>query len=90
MAAKTYVGILTAFGFGYLVGGQGGRDGMQEVAKAARAVGASEEFGDLIGAMRAHAGEGLKELGKLLTGESNAPMSIASILDRTKKAAKDD
>jgi hypothetical protein len=87
---KTTVGILTAFGVGYLVGSQGGREGLDEVVAAAREVKSSDEFADLLRALRTHAGDTLQELGRRLGGASSEPLSIVTLLERARgKATKD-
>jgi hypothetical protein len=81
---KTTVGILTAFGVGYLMAAQGGKEGVNEVVAAARSVKESDEFSYLIKALRAHAGEVFQELGKRISGDSSGPLSITDLLERNR------
>jgi hypothetical protein len=81
---KTTVGILAAFGVGYYMGAQGGREGLNEVVTAAREVQASAEFADLLGALRSHAGDTLQELGRRISGESTEPLSLVTLLERAR------
>jgi hypothetical protein len=81
---KTTIGILAAFGVGYVFGSQGGREGLNDVVAAAREVKGSEEFADLLKALRSHAGETLQEVGKRLSGQSAEPLSIVTLLEKAR------
>ena len=81
---KTTLGLLTAFGVGYVMAAQGGKEGVSEVVAAAKAVRDSDEFAFLIKAVRSHAAEVLQELSKRLSGDSTTPLSISTLLDRNR------
>jgi hypothetical protein len=51
---------------------------------AAREVKGSEEFADLLRALRNHAGETLQEVGRRLSGASNEPLSIVTLLEKAR------
>ena len=56
------MGLVLAFIVGYVIGAWDGSDALDEVIDAAKAVAASQEFDDLVRALRSHAGHVLQEV----------------------------
>jgi hypothetical protein len=83
------VGVLMAFVAGYIVGGRSGREGFEEVVSAVKDVKNSQEFEDLVKALRSHAGHVLQEFGKHLSTDVQEPMSMGSILSQAKEYVRD-
>ena len=79
------MGLVLAFIAGYVIGSRDGSDALDDVIDAARAVAVSQEFEDLVKALRAHAGHVLVEIGKRLdpTGDDE-PTSMSTILSRAR------
>jgi hypothetical protein len=81
---KTTVGLLAAFGIGFVMGGQSGKDGLDEIGDAAKEVVGSEEFAALIITLRTHIGRTLQEFGGRLGGDDSAPLTVESLLERAR------
>jgi hypothetical protein len=84
---KTTLGLLTAFGVGYLMAAQGGKEGVSEVVAAAKAVRESDEFAFFMKAVRSHTAEVFQELSKRISGDSSAPLSITTLLERNRSSS---
>ncbi|HEY3841967.1 MAG TPA: hypothetical protein VGL48_01840 [Acidimicrobiales bacterium] len=82
------MGLILAFVAGYIVGGRGGEQGFDEVAAALKSVRESEEFTDLLNALRSHASHLFGELGRRLQTETAPPVTIDSFLKRAKDATR--
>ena len=54
---------------GYVIGARAGSKDLDQVARALRAVRESEEFADLVSAVRSHAAHTLRELATMVDGE---------------------
>jgi hypothetical protein len=78
------MGFLLAFVAGYVVGGRGGSEGFDDVMAALKEVTNSQEFDDLIKALRSHASHALQELGRRLAIDVDEPMSMSTILQRAR------
>ena len=78
------MGLVLAFIAGYVIGARDGSDALDEVIDAAKAVAASQEFEDLVRALRAHAGHLLQEVGRRIDPTSNEQMSMTTILERAR------
>jgi hypothetical protein len=78
------MGLVLAFIAGYIVGARDGSDALDEVIDAAKAVAASQEFEDLIRALRAHAGHLLQEVGRRIDSASGEQSSMTTILERAR------
>jgi hypothetical protein len=81
---RTTVGLVLAFIAGYVIGARDGSDALDEVIDAARAVAASQEFDDLVRALRSHAGHVLQEVGRRIDPSSGEEMSMSTILGRAR------
>ncbi len=79
------MGLVLAFIAGYVVGARDGSDALDEVIDAAKAVVASQEFEDLIRALRAHASHLLQEVGRRIDPTSGEQMSMTTILERARE-----
>ena len=78
------MGLVLAFIAGYVIGARDGSDALDEVVDAAKAVAASQEFEDLVRALRAHAGHLLQEVGRRIDPTSGEQMSMTTILERAR------
>ena len=76
------MGMLIAFGVGYILGARAGKDGLEEVADSVRAVRNSEEFAALVSAARSYLSHALQEASALVAPEAQRPVSAADLLDR--------
>jgi hypothetical protein len=78
------VGLVLAFIAGYVIGARDGSDALDEVIDAAKAVAGSQEFEDLVRALRAHAGHVLQEVGRRIDPSSGEPISMSTIIGRAR------
>jgi hypothetical protein len=78
------MGIVLAFAVGYLVGANAGQEGYQDVVDSIRAVRDSEEFRDLLAALRSHAGATLRQLSDILEGAEDEALIPARLVDRVR------
>jgi hypothetical protein len=79
------VGLIMAFAVGYFVGGRGGNEGLDEVLAAIRVVRDSNEFEDLLAALRTHASHTLRELADRLGPDTKEPLTMTSVLDQARE-----
>ena len=56
------MGVFVALAVGYVVGARTGSKDLDQVGKALKALSASEEFADVVSAVRSHLGHTLREL----------------------------
>ncbi len=82
------MGLILAFVAGYIVGGHGGEQGFDEVTAALKSVRDSDEFTDLLKALRSHASHLFLELGRRLETEAAQPVTIDTFLKRAKEATR--
>ncbi len=78
------MGLVLAFIAGYVIGARDGSEALDEVIDAAKAVAASQEFEDLVKALRAHVGHVLQEVGQRIDPSSGEPVSMSTILGRAR------
>jgi hypothetical protein len=78
------VGLVLAFIAGYVIGARDGSEALDEVIDAAKAVAGSQEFEDLVRALRAHAGHVLQEVGRRIDPSSGEPISMSTIIGRAR------
>jgi hypothetical protein len=64
------MGIVLALAVGYVVGARAGSRDIDQVMQSVRAVRQSEEFADLLAALRSHAGHTLRELASIVEGDT--------------------
>jgi glucan phosphorylase len=79
-----------AFVAGYIVGGRGGDQGFDEVTAALQSVRDSDEFADLLKALRSHASHLFHELGRRLEVETDQPVTIDTFLKRASNYVRND
>ena len=80
----TAVGLVLAFGVGWLVGGRAGREGLDEIVDAVKDIATSEELRGLVGALRSHASHLLKQVGTRLT-DNDDPLTLDEVVDRVRQ-----
>ena len=78
------MGLVLAFIAGYVIGARDGSEALDEVIDAAKAVAASQEFDDLVRALRAHAGHVLQEVGRRIDPSSGEPISMSTLIGRAR------
>jgi hypothetical protein len=78
------VGLVLAFIAGYVIGARDGSDALDEVIDAAKAVASSQEFEDLVRALRAHAGHVLQEVGRRIDPSSGEPITVSTLIERAR------
>lgn len=62
------MGMLAALAVGYVVGARAGSKDLDQVTRALKALSASDEFADVLAALRSHVGHTLRELGGMIEG----------------------
>ncbi len=62
------MGVFVALAVGYVVGARTGSKDLDEVGKALKALSASDEFADVVSAVRSHLGHTLRELAGVIEG----------------------
>lgn len=67
------MGALVALAIGYVIGARAGSKDLDQVTAALRALTASDEFADVVAAMRSHVGHTLREVGGMIEGSREAP-----------------
>jgi hypothetical protein len=83
------MGVVLAFAAGYFLGAKAGREELDEVLEALQAIRRSEEFNDLVRALRSHAASALREVAALLDrADVDAPdlsaVSTQDLVERVK------
>ena len=78
------MGVVLAFLVGWTVGAKAGPTGFEEVSAAVRTVKDSEEFEALLAITRTHVARALREVSKLVSGETPAP-APADLLERVQR-----
>ena len=58
---------------GYVIGAQAGSKDLDQVVRSLKALRETDEFGDLVSALRSHAGHTLRELAEIVEGQSPMP-----------------
>ena len=77
------MGILD-FAAGYALGGRAGNQGIDEFLAAGREVIHSREFQALVSAARTHAATTFRQLGDLVEGGEEGPLTTDNVLDLVK------
>jgi hypothetical protein len=62
------VGILAALAIGYFIGAKTGSKDLDQLTKSLKALAESDEFADVVAALRSHAGHTLRNLGDKIDG----------------------
>ncbi|MEY2580731.1 MAG: hypothetical protein QOE09_580 [Ilumatobacteraceae bacterium] len=78
------MGLLLIFAAGYVMGARAGTDSLDDVVDAVHAIRQSEEFDDLVKAMRKHAAHSLRGLATMLESGREQAVERApnDLLDR--------
>jgi hypothetical protein len=90
------MGFLVAFAAGYVLGARSGREELEEVIAAFRAVIGSEEVADLVAAARLHLGHTLRELAGVVDGRGGpgdegpeGPASGDELVERVRRLVRE-
>ena len=78
------MGILLAFGLGWVVGSRTGDEGFQEVVDALKAVRESEEFHAFVGALRSHLSHVATDLAAQLNPDREEPLTVDDVVARVR------
>ena len=81
------MGLLLVFAAGYVMGARAGAESLDDVIDAVHAIRESDEFRDLVSALRAHAADSLRGLATTLENgrdASGARTTPTDLLDRVK------
>jgi hypothetical protein len=81
--------VLFALLGGYLIGARAGSRDFDQLSKSFRAVYQSEEFEDLVSAVRTHAGHTLRELADLVDHRGE-PLPTHDLVERVRQLAARD
>jgi hypothetical protein len=77
------MGIFVALAVGYVVGAHTGSKDLDQVGKALKALSASEEFADVVSAVRSHLGHTLRELAGMVEGAPRE-LETADLVERVR------
>ena len=80
------MGLLLVFAAGYVMGARAGSESLDDLVDAVQAIRASEEFDDLVKALRKHAAHSLRGLATMLENgrEPAIQRDPSDLLDRMK------
>ena len=79
------MGIFVALAVGYVIGARVGSRDLDQVTESLKALAASDEFADVVGAVRSHLGHTLRELAGVLDGGGDATVAEpVDLVDRVK------
>ena len=69
---------------GYVMGAKVGSRDLDQVASSLKRMAESEEFADVVTAVRAHVGHTLREIGALIDGESEPSEETGDLVERVR------
>ena len=75
------MGMLLVFAAGYVMGSRAGSESLDEVIDAVHAIRESEEFHDLLKALRTHAAHSLRGLATMLENDRQPTDQVSSSAD---------
>jgi hypothetical protein len=78
------MGVLAAFFVGWALGARGGQESFREVMTAVSRVRDSEEFAELLAALRAHAGFTLQEVGRWMESPQAREAGLPAMVDKVR------
>jgi hypothetical protein len=83
------MGFLLVFAAGYVMGARAGGESLDEVVDAVQAIRESEEFHDLVSALRSHAAHSLRGLAGMLESgrQPDGSVSTGDLLERMRVIA---
>jgi hypothetical protein len=67
---------------GYVLGAKAGSRDLDQVAGSLKRLAQSEEFADVVVAVRSHVGHTLRELGTMVDGGADEPEETGDLVDR--------
>jgi len=79
------MGIFVALAVGYVVGAKTGSKDLDNLTKSLRALRESEEFADVVAAVRSHLGHTLREVANTLDGSGAADRQSGDMVDRVRQ-----
>jgi len=79
------MGIFVALAVGYVVGAKTGSKDLDQLVKSLRALRESEEFADVVSAVRSHLGHTLREVAGVLEGGTGADRESGDMVDRVRQ-----
>ncbi len=65
------MGVFVALAVGYVIGARTGSKDLDQVTQALKALSASDEFADVVSAVRTHVGHTLREVAGMIEGRSS-------------------
>jgi hypothetical protein len=77
------MGVFVALAVGYVIGARTGSKDLDQVTQALKALSASEEFADVVSAVRSHVGHTLRELAGMIEGTADE-MEASDLVDRVR------
>ena len=79
------MGFVVAFVVGYVIGASSGSKDVDRVVQSVRALRRTDEFNDLMAAVRAHASYTLRELASRLDGADEQPVDTEDLVGQVKR-----
>jgi hypothetical protein len=76
--------LLMIFAVGYVVGARAGSDELEDIKGALRAIRESEEFDDLVAAVRTHVAHTLREVASMVDKVGPDPVGGQDLVDRVR------
>jgi hypothetical protein len=77
------MGVFIALAVGYVIGARAGSKDLDQVARSLKALSESDEFADLVSAVRSHAGHTLRELAGMIEGTAEE-LETGDLVDRVR------
>jgi hypothetical protein len=77
------MGVFVALAVGYVIGARAGSKDLDQVTQALKALSASEEFGDVVSAVRSHVSHTLRGLAGMIEGTADE-METGDLVDRVR------
>jgi hypothetical protein len=79
------MGMLAALAIGYVLGAKAGSKDIDQVTHALRALSRSDEFADVVAAVRSHVGHTLREIGGMIEGSpSTSEVDTGDLVERVR------
>ncbi len=69
---------------GYVIGAQAGSKDLDQVVRSLKALRETEEFGDVVSAVRSHVGHTLRELATMVDGEGEPATENGDLVDKVR------
>ena len=78
------MGVFVALAVGYVVGARAGSKDLDQVGKALKSLSASDEFADVVSAVRSHLGHTLRELAGDDRGRPRQQIETGDLVERVR------